>query len=186
MNFHKDYSELLKKLPPSIKKNIWNRLISRLHNPLTEEQASNIHPNIESLLISEIDKYEKKKNRQRINPIQNMCFGVNQLPADTSSAIEIPFQTNIQVINSKEEINAQVKEATDILRQEFTKSTQETLKSIKQQKDIEYNEIKVDMAKWNTKLFEHTLKKYIRDGTIYQLIHELEDKDGKLYPNISK
>ena len=62
MNFHKDYSELLKKLPPSIKKNIWNRLIFRLHNPLTKEQASDIHPDIEALLTSEIDKYEKKKN----------------------------------------------------------------------------------------------------------------------------
>ena len=62
MNFHEHYSNLLKKLPPSIKNNIWNRLISRLHNPLTEEQASNIHPNIETLIISEIDKYTKKKN----------------------------------------------------------------------------------------------------------------------------
>ena len=62
MNFHKQYSDLLKKLPPSIKKNIWNRLISRLHNPLTKEQASSIYSDIETLLISEIDKYEKKKN----------------------------------------------------------------------------------------------------------------------------
>ena len=173
MNFHEHYSNLLKKLPPSIKNNIWNRLISRLHNPLSEEQASNIHPDIEALLISEIDKYEKKKNRQRINP----------LPIQNP---EIPIQSNIQIINSEDEINARVKEATDILRQDFTKATYEKMLTLKQQKDIEYNEIKVDMAKWNTKLFEHTLKKYIRDGTIYQLIHELENKDGKLYPDMSK
>ena len=117
---------------------------------------------IETLLISEIGKYEKKKNRKRCNP------------------------SPLQVINSEEEINARVKETTDNLRYEFTKSTQETLKSIKRQKDIECNQIKMDMANWNTKLFKHTLKKYIRDGTIYYLIHELEDKDGKLYPDISK
>ena len=35
--FHESYTHILKKLPPFIKRNIWNRLISRLHNPLTEE-----------------------------------------------------------------------------------------------------------------------------------------------------
>ncbi|CAG8633260.1 6693_t:CDS:2, partial [Scutellospora calospora] len=133
-NFHEYYSELLKKLPLSIKKNIWNRLISRLHNSLSEKQASSIHPDIEVLLIN-----------------------------DTTF-------TNIQV-------NARIKEATDNLRQEFIKSTEETLKTIKQQKDIECNQIKIDMANWSTKLFELSLKKYIRDGTIYNFIHALEEKD---------
>ncbi|RIB09701.1 hypothetical protein C2G38_2208100, partial [Gigaspora rosea] len=67
------------------------------------------------------------------------------------------------------------------LRQEFIKSTEETLKNIKQQKDIECNQIKIDMANWSTKLFELSLKKYIRDGTIYNFIHALEEKDGKSY-----
>src|SRR5438128_575501 len=161
MNFHEHYSELLKKLPPSIKKNIWNRLISRLRNPLTEEQASSIHPDIETLLISEIDKYEKKKNRQRCNP------------------------SPLQVINSEEEINTRVKEATDILHQKFIESTREQLESIKQQSDARCEQVKLDMANWGTNLFDSSLKKYIRDGTIYNLIHELEEDDGKLYPDRS-
>ena len=37
------------------------------------------------------------------------------------------------------------------------------------------------MANWSTKLFELSLKKYIRDGTIYNFIHALEEKDGKSY-----
>ncbi|CAJ0752340.1 7607_t:CDS:2 [Entrophospora sp. SA101] len=135
MNFHEYYSELLKKLPPSIKKNIWNRLTSRVHNPLTEEQASSINPDIEALLISEIDKYEKKKNRYRIRhkvscsantQVTDMCPG-------TSSTVE-------------EEINARVKEATDKMHQRFIETTQETLNSIKQQKDAECKKIKLDMA----------------------------------------
>ena len=89
-----------------------------MHNPLTEEQASSINPDIESLLISEIDKYEKKKNRQRINP----------LPIQNP---EIPIQSNIQIINSEDEINARVKEATDILRQDFTKATYEKMLTLK-------------------------------------------------------
>ncbi|CAJ0832491.1 15097_t:CDS:2 [Entrophospora sp. SA101] len=109
MNFHEYYSELLKKLPPSIKKNIWNRLTSRVHNPLTEEQASSINPDIETLLI-----------------ITDMCPG-------TSSTVE-------------EEINARVKEATDKMHQRFIETTQETLNSIKQQKDAECKKIKLDMA----------------------------------------
>ena len=42
------------------------------------------------------------------------------------------------------------------------------------------------MANWSTKLFEHILKKLIQDGTIYILIQQLEEKDSKLYPDISK
>ena len=41
------------------------------------------------------------------------------------------------------------------------------------------------MSNWSTKLFDLTLKKIIRSGQIYNLIHELEDKDGKLYPEIN-
>ena len=86
---------------------------------------------------------------------------------------------------SEEEVNDRIKEATDNLRQEFIKSTEETLKSIKQQKEIECNQIKIDMKNNARNLFEFTLKKYIRDGTIYSLIHELEEKDGRLYPDTS-
>ena len=39
------------------------------------------------------------------------------------------------------------------------------------------------IAKSHTELFQNTIKKYIRDGMIYDLIHELEVIDGKLYPN---
>ncbi|CAG8608919.1 10733_t:CDS:1, partial [Ambispora leptoticha] len=91
--------------------------------------------------------------------------------------------SNIAPLYSKEEVNARIKEAKDNLRQEFIKSTEETLKTIKQQKDIECNQIKIDIANWSTKLLELTLKKLIRNGTIYNLIHQLEEKDSKLYSN---
>jgi hypothetical protein len=138
---------------------------------LSEEQASNIHPDIEPLLISEIDKYEKKKNRCRITPSSSL---------QTNIQVTIP-NDHIQMTIPENEINIRVKEATDIMRQEFIKSTEETLNSIKQQKNKEIQ----DRNNWNVKLFELTLKKYIREGIIYKLIHELEEKDGKLYPDIS-
>ena len=152
------------------------------------------------MLISEIDKYTKKKNRQQVtsSPIQS-----SEIPIQTSSEVVILNDSdkvfshdsesrlsglpcnNIQITNSEEEINARVKEATDIMHQKFIETTQETLNSIKQQKDAECKQIRLDMALKSRNLFEHTLKKYIRDGTIYNLIHLLKEKDGTLYPDTS-
>ena len=170
---------------------------------MTEEQASSIHSDIETLLISEIDKYAKKKNRQRCKlfPILNPT-NTSFIQSNTQS-IEIPLQTrpegiilkdniqphdedNLKVANSEEEINTRVKEATEIMHQRFIESTKETLNSIKQQKEAECNQIRLDMTRKSTNLFDHTLKKYIRDGSIYNLIHLLEEEDGTLYPDISR
>lgn len=73
------------------------------------------------------------------------------------------------------------------MHQKFTKSTHDILLSIKEQKEKEIEQIRnetiLDMAKKSKELFVCTLKKYIHDGTIYSLIHELEDMDGKSYPD---
>ena len=61
--FNLHYSNLLNQSPPSIKNDIWKRLTTRMHNPLTEEQARDIHPDVEALLIREVDSYAKKKGR---------------------------------------------------------------------------------------------------------------------------
>ncbi|RHZ79350.1 hypothetical protein Glove_149g112 [Diversispora epigaea] len=154
MNFHEHYSELFKKLPPSIKKNIWNRITSKVHNLLSEEQASNINSDIEILLTSEVDKYTKKKNLQRRtksildHPRSNLDH-----PKSNLDQTEINLRSNLD----QTEIN-------------LRPNLQETLNSIKQQKDAEYKQIRLDMAHKSRNLFELTLKKYIRDGT----------KDGRL------
>jgi len=177
MAFHESYSNLLTQLPPSLIKAGWIRLTTRKKNSLSENEASSINPIIESFLKHEINRYQKNRKRCKKQHFESLTqpspLQVIDMCPGTSSAVE-------------EEINARVKETTDNLRYEFTKSTQETLKSIKQQKDIECKQIKLDMANKSKDLFESTLKKYIRDGTIYYLIHQLEEKDGKLYPDISK
>ncbi|RIB24533.1 hypothetical protein C2G38_2031814 [Gigaspora rosea] len=78
-----------------------------------------------------------------------------------SSSNSLLYNTNIAPLYSEEEVNARIKEATDNLHQEFIKSTEETLKTIKQQKDIECNQIKIDMNNRAKNLFEIILKKYI-------------------------
>ncbi|RIB13455.1 hypothetical protein C2G38_2197815 [Gigaspora rosea] len=154
MVFHENYSNLLTQLPPSLIKAGWNRLTTRKKNPLSESEASSISPIIEAFLKHKdvCSTIEAPVSRPEKSPNSLLC------------------NTNIQVIKtqeviapqySKEEVNARIKEATDNLCQEFIKSTKETLKTIKQQKDIECNQIKIDMNNRAKNLFEITLKKYI-------------------------
>src|SRR5277367_2046239 len=65
-HFNDHYKDLLEQLPPSIKSDIWRRLIIHKYNPLSEEQAGGIHPDIEELLTKEANRYFKKKGRQKI------------------------------------------------------------------------------------------------------------------------
>ncbi|CAI2195173.1 12029_t:CDS:1, partial [Funneliformis geosporum] len=52
-NFNRHYDDLLKQLPPSVKKDVWLRLATRKNNPLTQEQVIGIHSDIEELLTRE-------------------------------------------------------------------------------------------------------------------------------------
>ncbi|CAJ0876101.1 9044_t:CDS:2 [Entrophospora sp. SA101] len=63
--FNQAYSELIRKLPPSLENEAWKRLISRKRNPITEEDASTVNPLIESFLNHEVDRYQKKLKFQR-------------------------------------------------------------------------------------------------------------------------
>ena len=56
-DFNNHYDNLLKQLPPSMKKDVWLRLTTRKNNPLSEEQARGIRPDIEELLTSNINIY---------------------------------------------------------------------------------------------------------------------------------
>ncbi|PKK68511.1 hypothetical protein RhiirC2_782175 [Rhizophagus irregularis] len=65
-HFNKHYKSLLDQLPPSMKKDAWLRLTTCKNNPLSEEQARGIHPDIEELLTSNVNRYYKSKNCQKI------------------------------------------------------------------------------------------------------------------------
>src|SRR6266496_4680798 len=71
-SFHVYYSKQLSQLSRSIKIDIWHRLISRKY-PLSLEQASNIHPEVEDMLNQAVRKYIKKKEHQRMKPITSNC-----------------------------------------------------------------------------------------------------------------
>ncbi|RIB09624.1 hypothetical protein C2G38_2208382 [Gigaspora rosea] len=131
MVFHESYLYLLTQLLPSLIKAGWNQLTTRKKNLLSESEASSICPIVEAFLKHEVDRYQRNKKS---------CY---------NPTIEVETETHWSY--SEEEVNAKIKEATDNLCQEFIKSTKETLKTIKQQKDIECNQIKIDMANWKEK-----------------------------------
>src|SRR5277367_418440 len=64
MEFHKNYSNLVAQLPPSLIKNAWNRLTIWKTNPLSIAEASNINLSVETFLRNEVDKYNRKKRMQ--------------------------------------------------------------------------------------------------------------------------
>jgi hypothetical protein len=65
MAFNQAYSELLAKLPASIINEIWICLTSRERNPLSEKEASEINPIVESFLKHEAIRYQKRLMHQR-------------------------------------------------------------------------------------------------------------------------
>jgi hypothetical protein len=65
MIFNQAYSELLAKLPTSLINEAWIRLTSRKRNPLSEKEASEINPIVESFLKHEAIRYQKRLMCQR-------------------------------------------------------------------------------------------------------------------------
>ena len=65
MAFNQAYSNLLAKLPSSLINEAWIRLTSRKRNPLSEKEASEINPIVESFLKHEAIRYQKRLMRQR-------------------------------------------------------------------------------------------------------------------------
>src|SRR5947207_4921415 len=65
MAFNQAYSELLAKLPASLINEAWIRLTSRKRNPLSEKEASEINPIVESFLKHEAIRYQRRLMHQR-------------------------------------------------------------------------------------------------------------------------
>ena len=60
MSFNQAYSNLLIKLPASLINKAQIHLTTWKHNPLTEKEAGEINPIVESFLIHKADRYQKK------------------------------------------------------------------------------------------------------------------------------
>src|SRR5215471_4847494 len=102
-SFHVYYSKQLNQLPRSIKIDTWRRLTSRKH-PLSLEQASSIHPEVEDLLNKAVENYIKQKKHQRMKPITSDC--------ETSLR-----QENEELCISKQVLEKKIEELLDLQEQ---------------------------------------------------------------------
>ena len=102
-SFYVYYSKQLNQLPRSIKIDIWRRLTSRKY-PLSLEQASSIHPEVEDLLNQAVGKYIKKKEHQKMKPITSNC--------ETSLR-----QENEELCISKQVLEKKIEELLDLQEQ---------------------------------------------------------------------
>ena len=57
------------------------------------------------------------------------------------------------------------------------------MKQIRKEANIVKKKALLDMCARAHKLHEHIIKKHIRDGTIYNIIHNLEEEDHITYPD---
>ena len=123
-SFHVYYSKQLNQLPRSIKIDIWRRLTSRKY-PLSLEQASSIHPEVEDMLNQAVGKYIKKKEHQKMKPITSNC--------ETSLR-----QENEELCISKQILEKKIKELLDLQEQyksrevAMTKSLEESGEKVAQ------------------------------------------------------
>ena len=102
-SFHVYYSKQLNQLPRSIKIDTWRRLTSRKH-PLSIEQASSIHPEVEDLLNKAVGNYIKQKECQKMKPITS----------DYETSLR---QNNEELCISKQVLKKKIEELLDLQEQ---------------------------------------------------------------------
>jgi chromosome segregation ATPase len=156
-HFNDHYKSLLDQLPPSMKKDVWLRLINRKNKPLSEEQVRGIHPNIEELLTREVNRYYNKKNRQKIkieaNVIPEGSVTLSRLDGFEKQLEERELRIQQRENNIKKTIEDQVAKERKCLKDEYD--------ALMARKESEYNNCMVDMKQ-----------------KIYSFKHQLEDQNN--------
>src|SRR3954449_7363649 len=151
--FNEHYKSLLDQLPPSMKKDAWLHLTTRKNNPLSEEQARGIRPDIEELLTSNVNRYYKSKNRQKIKIEANVTpegsANFSRLDGFEKQLEERETLVRQKENNIKKTIEAQVDEKRKCLKDEYD--------ALKSRLESKYNNCIVDM-KQKTYSFKHQLE----------------------------
>src|SRR5215216_4878985 len=193
-NFNRHYEDLLKQLPPSMKKDVWLRLITRKNNPLSEEQVIGIHSDIEELLTREVNRYFRKRDRQKIkieaNTASDGSSTLSRLDGFEKQLEEREALLKQKENNIKKTIEDQVAEEHKRLKDEYD--------ALKDRLEGEYNKCMIDM-KQKTYLFKYQLEEQQKSSSddlerqyksrIYALdkSNAVKDKEiGKLSASISQ
>src|SRR5438046_6380137 len=106
-----------------MKNDVGLRLTNRKNKPLFEEQVRGIHPDIEELLTREVNRYNNKKNRQKIkikaNTSSDGSSTLSQLDGFEKQLKEREFRVQQQENNIKKTIEAHVAEECKCLKDEY-------------------------------------------------------------------
>src|SRR5688572_24945449 len=105
-SFHVYYSKQLNQLSRSIKIDTWRCLTSRKH-PLSIEQASSIHPEVEDLLNKAVGNYIKQKERQKMK-------GTEPITSDCETSLR---QENEELCISKQVLEKKIEELLNLQEQ---------------------------------------------------------------------
>ena len=147
-HFNDHYKDLLEQLPPSIKKDVWLRLTNRKYNPLSDEQAGGIHPDIKELLTKEVNRYYKKKDRQKLK-IDASTTSDGSSVLSRLDGFEKQLEEREALLKQKENninkaIETQVAEERKRLKDEYD--------DLEQQLQTKFNQIFRDMEKFSLQL----------------------------------
>jgi hypothetical protein len=105
-SFHVYYSKQLNQLSRSIKIDTWRCLTSRKH-PLSIEQASSIHPEVEDLLNKAVGNYIKQKECQKMK-------GTEPITSDCETSLR---QENEELCILKQVLEKKIEELFDLQEQ---------------------------------------------------------------------
>jgi hypothetical protein len=129
LHFNDHYKDLLDQLPPSIKKEVWIRLTTHKYNPLTEEQAGGIHPDVDLLLTKEVNRYHKKKDWQYLkvdaNATPDGSNALSRLDGFEKQLEECEALLKQKENNTKNTIESKVREECKRTRNEFENLSQQ-------------------------------------------------------------
>src|SRR5271154_6739317 len=139
-----------------MKKDVWLRLTIRKNNPLSEEQAGGIRPDIEELLIREVNRYYKKKDHQKLKINANILSdGSNTL--SRLDGFEKQLEEREALLKQKE-IN--IKNTVDFQLGEEHKRLKGEYDDLKVRLENKYNKCFVNM-KQKTYSFKHQIENSI-------------------------
>ena len=190
--YHSQYNDLLNQLPLSMKKNIWERLTTRKRNSLSEEEASTVHSEVEKYLSHEVERYIKKKNRQRVMIAANtLPDGITTLTALDKFECQLNDREKILSQQEKTLISDRLKtDSLSLLFQRNLKECEETISSRVKDESADYiNEMRQKFSseqdKFRIKISELTklLNKQSRSKMHkykQQTEQTLQDKDKEI------
>ncbi|RHZ63481.1 hypothetical protein Glove_329g31 [Diversispora epigaea] len=138
-NFHKAYSSLINKLPPSLVNKAWKRLISRKKNPMTEKEASAVNSLVELFLKHEVNRYQKKLKYQRKSwSLENLShiYNIDMVNQESQTQDTVPICT----CDHEEKINCRVKEELDNLSRQLLEYNEKTFGSFMQKITKQFEE----------------------------------------------